>query len=89
MRRAKEVQEIEDSMVGSILVGDLLGKEEEQLLGGPLPLLLVGNRQGVLDESGQKNIFVVNAHQIFLQKLPFPNLQSFHWLICALATGVK
>ena len=28
MRRPKELQEIEDSMVGSILVGDLLGKEE-------------------------------------------------------------
>ena len=68
MRRAKEVQEIEDSMVGSILVGDLLGKEE--VFGGPLPLLLVGNRQGVLDESGPENIFVVNAHQIFLQKVP-------------------
>ena len=87
MRRAEELEELEDSMVGSILVGDLLGKEE--VFGGPLPLLLVGNRQGVLDEGGPENIFVVNAHQIFLQKVPFVNLQYFHWLICVPATGVK
>ena len=78
MRRAEELEELEDSMVGSILVGELLGKEEGQLLGGPLPLLLVGNRQGVLDEGGPENIFVVNAHQIFLQKVPFENFKSFY-----------
>ena len=69
MRRPKELQEIENSMVGSILVGDLLGKEKE--FDGSLPLLLVGNRQGVSDQGGPENIFVVNAHQIFLQQVPF------------------
>ena len=87
MRRPKELEEIGDSMVGSILVGDLLGKEE--VFDGSFPLLLVGNSQGVFDQGGQENIFVVNAHQIFLQKVSLKNLQTFLLLICVLMTGVK
>ena len=82
MRRAKELQEIEDSMVGNILVGDLLGKEGDLLgkedrvvFGGSPPLLLVGNSQGVFNGGGPENVFVVNAHRIFLQKVSLENFQ--------------
>ena len=82
MRRAKELQEIEESMVGNILVGDLLdqegdllGKKDGVVFGGSLPLLLVGNSQGVFNGGGPKNVFVVNAHQIFLQKVSLENFQ--------------
>ena len=71
-------------MIGNILVGDLLGKEGDLLgqedgvvFGGSLPLLLVGDSQGVFNGGGPKNVFVVNAHRIFLQKV-LENFQSFH-----------
>ena len=82
MRRAKELQEIEDSIVGNILVGDLLGqegdllgKEDGVVFGGSPPLLLVGNSQGVFNGGGPENVFVVNAHRIFLQKVSLENFQ--------------
>ena len=63
-------------MVGSILVGDFLG-EEEDILGkddgvafdDSPPLLLVGNSKEVFDKGGPDNVFVVNAHRRFLQKV--------------------
>ena len=85
MRKPKELQEIDDSMVGSILVGDLLGKEENFLgkekgveFDNSPPLLLVGNSQEVFNEGAPENVFDVNAHQIFLQKVSLEHFQTFH-----------
>ena len=70
-------------MVGSILVGDsfgkegdLHGKEEGVVSDDSPPLLLVGNSQGVFNEDGLENVFVINAHRIFLQKV---SLENFHF----------
>ena len=80
MRIPKELQETDESMVGSILVGDLLGKEEDFLgkekgveFDDSPPLLLVGNSQEVFIEGAPENVFDVNAHQIFLQKVSLEN----------------
>ena len=80
LRKPKELQEIDESMVGSLLVGDLLGKEEHFLgkekgveFDGSPPLLLVGNSQEVFNEGAPENVFDVNAHQIFLQKVSLEN----------------
>ena len=80
MRGPKELQDIEDSMVGNILVGDLLGKEDvvDEGFDGSLPLLLVGNSQGVLEMGGLENVFVLNAHKIFLEKVFLSNLSSIY-----------
>ena len=80
MRGPKELQDIEDSMVGNILVGDLLGKEEvvNEGFDGSLPLLLVGNSQGVFEMGGLENVFVLNAHKIFLEKVFLSNLSSIY-----------
>ena len=79
LRRYEELRHKEDSMVGAILVGDLDGKDghllgKEGLLHGkeggisaPLPLLLVGDGQSAQDVP--RNVFVVNAHQMFLQQV--------------------
>ena len=52
-------------------MGDFLGKEEGFFAkkDDSPPLLLVGNSQEVFDEERPENVFVVNAHQIFLEKV--------------------
>ena len=94
MRKPKELQEIDESMVGSILVGDLRGKEEnflgkEKGVDDSPPLLLVGNSQEVFNEGAPENVFDVNAHQIFLQKVSLENFRTFHELIMFFMAGVN
>ena len=83
LRRYEELRHKEDSMVGAILVGDLEGKDDHPLgkkdllfgkeggISAPLPLLLVGDGQSAPDQNVPENVFVVNAHQMFLQQVSF------------------
>ena len=83
LRRFEELQHKENSMVGAILVGDLDGKDDHLLgkkdllhgkeggISAPLPLLLVGDGRSAPAQDVPENVFVLNAHQIFLQQVPF------------------
>ena len=80
-------------MVGAILVGDLDGKDDHLLgkndllkgKGGgnsaPLPLLLVGDGQSGPDQDVPENVFVVKAHQMFLQQVNFMKIVLDFYII--------